>query len=220
MPRIKHPLIVVDVEADGPAPGHHDLYSMVSFAAVVVEPSLSRTFVGKVRPISKKWIAEALAVGRQRMPDGTLAQITRKDHEGFPPPAIVIPRFREWVMSVMPDPDAGETPRATMISDNIGFDWSFINYYFWYYCNSNPFGHSGRRLNDLYAGSQNDAGATTGWKDFRKTKHTHDPLDDAQSMAEALLEMKARGMRFKMIPDDPALAYGVAPRSALLSETS
>ena len=34
-------LIVVDVEADGPIPGK---YSMVCLGAVVVEPTLSRTF--------------------------------------------------------------------------------------------------------------------------------------------------------------------------------
>jgi hypothetical protein len=33
--------VMVDVEADGPIPGD---YSMVCFGAVVVEPSLSRTF--------------------------------------------------------------------------------------------------------------------------------------------------------------------------------
>ena len=33
--------IVVDVESDGPAPG---IYSMVCFGAIVVEPTLSKTF--------------------------------------------------------------------------------------------------------------------------------------------------------------------------------
>jgi len=50
---------MVDVESDGPIPGD---YSMVSFGAVIVEPLLARTFYGKVRPISEKWIPEALAV--------------------------------------------------------------------------------------------------------------------------------------------------------------
>ncbi len=40
-------LIVVDVEADGPIPGK---YSMVCLGAVVVEPTLSRTFYGRTRP--------------------------------------------------------------------------------------------------------------------------------------------------------------------------
>ena len=47
--------IMVDVEADGPIPGD---YSMVCFGAIVVEPSLDRTFYGRMKPISDKWIAE------------------------------------------------------------------------------------------------------------------------------------------------------------------
>jgi hypothetical protein len=40
--------IMVDVEADGPIPGD---YSMVCFGAIVVEPSLDRTFYGRLKPI-------------------------------------------------------------------------------------------------------------------------------------------------------------------------
>ncbi len=43
--------IMVDVEADGPIPGD---YSMVCFGAIVVEPSLDRTFYGKLKPISEQ----------------------------------------------------------------------------------------------------------------------------------------------------------------------
>lgn len=34
--------VMVDIEADGPIPGD---YSMVSFGAVIVEPSLSKAFL-------------------------------------------------------------------------------------------------------------------------------------------------------------------------------
>tara|TARA_R110002096_G_scaffold44526_13_gene120622 strand:- start:241646 stop:241888 length:243 start_codon:yes stop_codon:yes gene_type:complete len=50
---------MVDIEADGPIAGD---YSMVCFGAIIVEPQLSRTFYGKLRPISENWIPEALAV--------------------------------------------------------------------------------------------------------------------------------------------------------------
>ncbi len=49
----------VDVESDGPIPGD---YSMISFGAVLVTPTLDMTFYGKLRLISDKWIPEALAV--------------------------------------------------------------------------------------------------------------------------------------------------------------
>jgi hypothetical protein len=51
--------IMVDIEADGPMPGD---YSIISFGAVVVEPGLERTFYGELRPISKDYVSEALAV--------------------------------------------------------------------------------------------------------------------------------------------------------------
>ena len=50
---------MVDIEADGPIPGD---YSMVCFGAIIVEPTLDRTFYGQLNPISEAWIPEALAV--------------------------------------------------------------------------------------------------------------------------------------------------------------
>ena len=51
--------ISVDVEGDGRIQGIH---SMVCFAAVVIEPSLKKTFYGKIRPISDFWEPDALAI--------------------------------------------------------------------------------------------------------------------------------------------------------------
>ena len=57
--------IMVDIEADGPIPGD---YSMICFGAVVVEPSLSKTFYGRLAPISERWVPVALTVsGRDGM---------------------------------------------------------------------------------------------------------------------------------------------------------
>jgi hypothetical protein len=90
-----------------------------------------------------------------------------------------------------------------MISDNPGYDHAFINWYGWRFLNLALLGHSARRINDIWAGFEKNAGATQGWKKLRKTKHTHDPLDDAMSMAEALLGMKNKhGIKFPMIPDE------------------
>jgi len=33
------------------------------------------------------------------------------------------------------------------------------------------------------------------WKHLRKTKHTHNPVDDAMGNAEALLEMQKMGLK-------------------------
>jgi hypothetical protein len=53
------PFVMVDIEADGPIPGD---FSMIAFGAIVVEKSLDRTFSAKLRPISERWVPEALAV--------------------------------------------------------------------------------------------------------------------------------------------------------------
>jgi hypothetical protein len=51
--------IMVDVESDGPVPGD---YSMIALGAVVVDSTLNYKFSAKLRPISDRWIPEALAV--------------------------------------------------------------------------------------------------------------------------------------------------------------
>lgn len=51
---------------------------MVSFGVVIVEPTLSKTFYGKVKPISELWIPEALAV----------SGIDRVEHESYDDPKI------------------------------------------------------------------------------------------------------------------------------------
>jgi DNA polymerase III epsilon subunit-like protein len=168
--------IVVDVESDGPCPG---LYSMVSFGAVVVSPALNDTFYGQTRPISDKWMPEALAI----------SGITREQHAAYPHPFETMKAFREWLRYA-------SKGKPTFISDNPAFDWQFINYYFHLYLSENPFGFSARRIGDLYCGMVKDAGQNKEWKRrFRITKHTHHPVDDAKGNAEALLEMKRLGLR-------------------------
>jgi hypothetical protein len=166
-------LIVVDVEADGPVP---PLYSMVSFGAVVVEPSLSLSFRAEVRPISERWVPESLAV----------CGVTRERHLGFEEPGPVMERFEAWVRK-------SSKGRPVFASDNLAFDWQWINWYFHAYLGRNPFGWSGRRIGDLYCGMVKDGYAT--WKHLRKTPHDHDPVHDARGNAEALLEMIAMGLK-------------------------
>jgi hypothetical protein len=171
--------IVVDVEADGPIPHK---YSMVCFGAVVVEPSLTKTFYGQLRPISAEWIPDALAV----------SGFTREAHERFADPAAVMQSFAEWLGQQSRD-------RPIFISDNLAFDWQWINYYFHYFIGKNPFGFSGRRIGDLYCGMKMDAGLNSEWKrKFRKTAHDHHPVNDAIGNAEALLAMKEMGLKIPL----------------------
>src|SRR4029078_5261526 len=163
---------MVDVEADGPIPAD---YSMICFGAVVVEPSLERTFYGQVRPISEKWIPEALAV----------SGFSREETMAFAEPQAVIQHFADWINS-------GSDGQPMFISDNNGFDWQFINWYFHHFLGRNPFGFSSQNLGSLYKGLVKDTFAT--FKHLRRTRHTHHPVDDARGNAEALLHLKTMSL--------------------------
>jgi DNA polymerase III epsilon subunit-like protein len=167
------PYVMVDIEADGPIPGD---YSMICFGAVIVEPGLGRTFYGKLRPISDKFVPEALAV----------SGFSREETLAFDDPRTVMEEFAAWLR----EHAAG---RTMFVSDNNGFDWQFINWYFHHFLGRNPFGFSSTNLGSLYKGMQKDT--SVNFKHLRKTKHTHDPVDDARGNAEALLAMKEMGLK-------------------------
>jgi hypothetical protein len=171
-------LVVVDVEADGPIPGK---YSMVCLGAVIVEPTLSKTFYGRTRPISKEWLPDALAV----------SGFGRPEHEAFDDPREVMERFESWVVE-------NSKGRPVFASDNLAFDWQYVNWYFHTYLGRNPFGWSGRRIGDLYCGMVKDGYAT--WKHLRKTVSDHDPVNDAKANAEALLAMIGMGLKLPCPP--------------------
>jgi hypothetical protein len=168
-------LIVVDVEADGPAPG---LYSMLSFGAVVVDAGLTRRFEsGPLMALTGAHCnPEAVNAIGMKWED----YITTH-HTGGLPPYEVMRDFKKWIDAV----SGGRHP--IFISDNNGFDWMYICWYFWKYLGENPFGYSSRRIGDLYCGLTGDMRAR--WKHLRKTAHTHNPVDDAVGNAEALLYM-------------------------------
>jgi hypothetical protein len=168
--------VMVDVEADGPIPGP---YSMVCFGAVLVKEGLDQTFYGRLKPISETWIPEALAV----------SGFTRQETLAFDDPATVMGGFARWVHEAAKG-------RPFFVSDNNGFDWQFINWYFWRFTGANPFGHSSTNLGSLYKGLVKDT--FQNFKHLRKTPHTHHPVDDAKGNAEALLEMKRMGLKIAL----------------------
>ena len=163
----------VDVESDGAVP---PIYSMVCFGVVRVDDQMKTTFYGKTKPISDKWDPQALSI----------SGISREDHLTFDEPVEVMAKFEEWLK-------ANSNGRPVFVSDNNGYDWQFINYYFHAYLGRNPFGFSSRRIGDLYCGMQKDAFAA--WKHLRQTKHTHNPVDDAMGNVEAILAMQKMGLK-------------------------
>jgi hypothetical protein len=89
-------------------------------------------------------------------------------------------KFREWLEPRKP---------VVFVSDNPAYDFQWVNFYFWRYFGENPFGHSGRRIADFYAGLVGDFRSTQKWKRLRRTKHDHHPVHDALGNAEALIRM-------------------------------
>lgn len=167
----------IDIEADGPIPGD---YSVICFGAVVVDQTLKKTFYGRLKPISDQWIPDALQV----------SGFSREQTMEFDDPADVMSNFGDWVR-------ATSDGRPMFVSDNNGFDWQFINWYFHHFTASNPFGFSSTNLGSLYKGLVKDT--FKNFKHLRKTKHTHHPVDDAIGNAEALIAMKEQlGLKIKL----------------------
>jgi DNA polymerase III epsilon subunit-like protein len=160
--------IMVDVETDGPIPAD---FSMICFGAVVVDDALDKTFYGQLHPISDNWIPERLKI----------SGFTRDQTLQFDDPKEVMDKFNQWIKLNSKD-------KLIFISDNSGFDWQFINFYFHHFLGENPFGYSSANLGSLYKGLIKDT--TRNFKHLRKTTHTHNPVDDVIGNAEALLQMK------------------------------
>jgi len=168
---------MVDVEADGPIPGD---YSMICFGAVIVESSLSKTFYGQLKPISDKWVPEALAI----------SGFSREETLNFPEPITTIDLFSKWLSE-------HSVGSPMFISDNNGFDWQFINWYFHHFTGKNPFGFSSTNLGSLYKGVVRNV--YENFKHLRKTRHTHRPIDDAKGNAEAFLTLKEKyGLKVRL----------------------
>jgi DNA polymerase III epsilon subunit-like protein len=161
--------IMVDVETDGPIPAD---YSMICFGAIIIDEQLDKAFYGQLKPISEEWIPKALEV----------SGFTRQATLSFDEPKIVMERFRDWILTY-------SKTQPMFISDNNGFDWQFVNYYFHHFLGSNPFGHSSTNLGSLYKGLVKDM--TQNFKHLRKTIHSHHPIDDVRGNAEALLHLRS-----------------------------
>ena len=167
----------VDIEANGPAPG---LFSMTSIGLVAVRGELDETFYAEFQPlVGAGCLEEALAVGNMSMQYLT-------DHGRDP--GDVMPELAAWL-------DEVSSGRPVFVADNPGFDFGFVTYYFAMLGMKNPFGHSARRIGDLYAGLQRDSFQASEWKSLRTTRHTHNALDDAIGNAEAILKMRELGLK-------------------------
>ncbi|MYM26302.1 3'-5' exonuclease [Duganella sp. FT135W] len=163
--------ISVDVETSGPIPGE---FSMLTIGACdAYQPEVA--FECSIKPTTLNADPEALAVTGL-----SLAELAR---DGLAPEEAMR-KFGEWVATVV-----GEDGTPVFVGFNAPFDWSFVNYYFWRYAGSNPFGFSALDIKSLYMGAKKST-----WKDTRSSNMkqvlgagshgTHDALEDARFQAE------------------------------------
>lgn len=172
---------MVDVEANGPCPG---LYSMIEVGVVAIDkewpqPDKWRTFHGKLAPLpGASYVQEALDV----------VGYSHEHSLTFDDPAKVMHDFDVWIKQ------NNTSGRPMFISDNNGYDYQWVNYYFHLFKNYNPFGHSSTNLGSLFKGWKNDPYLS--FKHLRKTKHDHNPVNDAKGNVEALYQMQNLGFFF------------------------
>lgn len=153
-------LIFVDCEAVGPSPSTG---VMTEFGAVAFRTDAH--FHGQVH-------------GAAAFPYKDLPPVLPHD-PAFPNRLHqVMAEFDAWLR----DHSAG---RPIFVSDNPAFDFQWINDAFWKTLGRNPFGHSGRRIGDFYAGLRGNFKMTQEWKKLRVTPHDHNPVNDARGNKEA-----------------------------------
>lgn len=160
-------LIFVDCEAYGGAPVTGQL---TEFGAVEY-PKL-RTFHGIIVPSKPDPFNPAVPLPAEPVDHRRAKQ--------------VFVDFSDWLNQV-----CGTSSRPVFVSDNVAYDWQWINDGFHRYLGRNPFGHSGRRISDYYAGLVRDFSKTQKWKKLRITKHDHNPVHDALGNAEAFRRLEA-----------------------------
>jgi hypothetical protein len=151
-------LVFVDCEARGRSPVNGVL---TEFGAVHYETG--QTFHGRLFEGTPDPANPAVPVVGPRIADD----------------AAVAGELRDWLKSV-----CGRIS-PVMVSDNIAYDFMWIAGLFDRADMDNPFGHSGRRISDYYAGLTGRFGNTQAWKHLRVTPHDHNPVNDAMGNVEA-----------------------------------
>jgi len=182
--------IVTDIESDGPTPLHN---SMLSFASVAIEADGTRhgTFEAQLLQRPDRTTNETTMAWWETQPEAWAATTTNAEE-----PALVMPRFADWVES-LPGPKVFVA--APMIFDGLWMD-HYLDEYAGTRALSGPF--KGRQIFRgggicLYTMAGTLRGAP--YLDWGMSKlpaefyghiaHTHKAIDDANGFANVLVEL-------------------------------
>lgn len=178
-------ILLVDTEATSPSP-----FSGVMTEFGIVDLVSRATFHGVLYDSMPSPLNPAIPVlaghgpGPRYQRDTDTAPVLMRDARGRSP--VTEDDGRVFVMGALIDWLDGFEGRPQFWSDNPGYDFMWMAYEFDQCGVGNPFGFSSRRIGDLAAGLKGKFRDTSSWKRYRKTKHTHNPVDDSMGNAEAL----------------------------------
>lgn len=182
MPQSGDVYFSADVETDGPIPGP---YSMLSFALVpagifdgqrFVRPAdYEGGFYTTLKPISNKFEPEAMAV------NGLDREALKREGQDPQDAMQAATRFIA---------ERSEAGQPVLVAYPLGFDWSFLHWYFVRFAGSSPFGHSrGFDIKTAVAAKGRmpiSAAGRAGLPPSLRAQHphTHHALDDAIAQAQ------------------------------------
>lgn len=110
-------------------------------------------------------------------------------------------RFCMWLKKVCGN------DRPVFVSDNVAYDWMWVAGMFDRAEMDNPFGHSGRRISDFWAGLNNNFSETQSWKRYRQTPHDHNPVNDAKGNVEAFDKIKEFAKQKRRSSENPGVLF-------------
>jgi len=170
--------VSVDVETSGPIPGE---YSLLSIGACLIAQPATSIYL-ELQPDSVKHDPEALAVSG--------LSLEKLEREGLAP-LEAMQRLDQWLKLSCP---TGQ--KVIFVGLNAPFDWSFVNYYFHKYLETNPFGFTAIDMKAYFMGA-----VGCSWKETKSSQMTaalkplsapnHNALDDARFQAELFALMLA-----------------------------
>ncbi len=174
---------MVDTEASAPRPKR----VMLTCGLVKLDKGLTHRFYGRFRPpADAEWNPHAEKTHG----------ISRTEAAGFPDAGGETRRMLDWLHAT----SGGRKVR--LISDNPAFDaaWLFAAVH---EQGNAIFGHSARRIGDLYCGLVGDFDANEAWKRLYRDAdaHTHNALDDAVANARTLLRRVEAHPLAGLVPD-------------------